>query len=399
MRKRRKATAILTAAGLTLLTIVNQPARAFPRQRPARSGAGEGRAESRGNGATAREAVGQGRALGVRLDRVVAEQVERLKVPGYAVAVIYRGETILQNGYGFADIASGRRPDAQTVFGLASLTKSFTGLAIVMLVESHKLSLDDELGKYLDGLSPEYRRLTIRELATMTAGVPKNVAPGGLTWEQQIRKAQTERLASRPGSAYLYSNLSYRILGDVIEKVSGESYMEFLQKHVLDPLGMTQTGPTDRRFSRPIATPYAEANGRPKPIEYKNPRVNFAAGMLASNLVDLESYTRALLAHDRRLLSPEGYELLWKKRWPLSTGEPNGWAFGWQSKKKQGHWLVTWNGGDPGVASLIEIYPDDQLIVIGLSNEHGQAYSIGHKIANELLGTGGGDEEEEPSGN
>jgi CubicO group peptidase (beta-lactamase class C family) len=121
--------------------------------------------------------------------------------------------------------------------------------------------------------------------------------------------------------------------------------------------------------------------------------------MLASNLVDLESYARALLAHDRRLLSPEGYELLWKKRWPLSTGEPNGWAFGWQSKKKQGHWLVTWNGGDPGVASLIEIYPDDQLIVIGLSNEHGRAYSIGHKIANELLGTGGGDEEEEPSGN
>jgi CubicO group peptidase (beta-lactamase class C family) len=243
MRKRRKATAILTALGLALSIIINLPARAFPRQRPARNGAGEGRAESRGDGATARGAVGQGRALGVRLDKMVAEQVERLKVPGYAVAVIYRGETVLQNGYGFADIASGRRPDAQTVFGLASLTKSFTGLAIVMLVESHKLSLDDELGKYLDGLSPEYRRLTIRELATMTAGVPKNVAPGDLTWEQQIRKAQTERLASRPGSAYLYSNLSYRILGDVIEKVSGESYMEFLQRHVLDPLGMTQTGP------------------------------------------------------------------------------------------------------------------------------------------------------------
>ncbi len=390
-----KASGLTAKATLSTLlcfgVIAASSARALPQRR-----------QGGPRGGTATEARGENnRALGERLDRMVGEQVERLNVPGYAVTVIYRGETVLQKGYGFADIASRRRPDPETVFGLASLTKSFTGLAIVMLVERHKLRLDDELGKYLDNLSPAYQKLTIRELATMTAGVPRSVAPNDLTWEQQIKKAQTLPLVSKPGSAYLYSNLSYRILGAVIEKVSGESYMEFLRENVLGPLGMSETKRTDQTFSQPIATPYAVSNGRPTAIEYKNPRINFSAGMLASNSVDLAKYAQALLARDSRLLSPAGYDLLWKQRWDLSGGGPNNWAFGWRSTKKQGHWLVTWNGGDPGVASLIEIYPDDQLIVIGLANAHDQAYSIGHKVSGEVLGINGvgGDEEDESSDN
>lgn len=355
------------------------------------------RAASRGRATAAGVPPRNNRALAERLDRMAAEQVERLNVPGYALTVVYRGETVLQKGYGFADIASGRRPDPETVFGLASLTKSFTGLALVTLVERHKLRLDEELGRYLDGLSPAYQKLTIRELATMTAGVPKSVKPDDLNWEQQIRRAQTLPLVSKPGSAYLYSNLGYRILGAVIEKVSGQSYMEFLRENVLGPLGMNETGRTDQSFPRPIATPYEMSGGRPKAIEYKNPRVNFSAGMLASNSVDLLKYAQALLERDPRLLSPAGFNLLWKERRPLATGEPNNWAFGWRSTKKQGHWLVTWNGGDPGVASLIEIYPDDRLIVIGLANAHDHAYSIGHRVADEVLGINGGAEDEKES--
>lgn len=351
--------------------------------------------ESNGNATTQRSGR-DNRELRERLDRMVGEQVEKLNVPGYAITVIYQGETVLQKGYGFADIASKRRPDPETVFGLASLTKSFTGLALLMLVERHKLNLDDELGKYLDGLSPAYQKITIRQLATMSAGVPRVVKPDDVPWEQQIKKAQTIPLVSPPGSKYLYSNLGYRILGAVIEKVSGQSYMEFLQENILRPLGMTETKPTNQTFSAPLATPYEVGNsGQPRAIEYKQPRINFASGMLASNSVDLAKYTQALLNHDSRLLSPSGFNLLWKERGNLSTGEPNNWAFGWQSKKKQGHWLVTWNGGDPGVASLIEIYPDDQLIVIGLANAHDKAYNIGHHVANEVLGIGDTGEEPE----
>jgi serine beta-lactamase-like protein LACTB len=78
-------------------------------------------------------------------------------VPGYGITVIYKGETILQKGYGFSNIESRQRPDPETVFGLASITNTFTGLALLMLVDQGKIKLDDQLGGYLDGLSPEYK--------------------------------------------------------------------------------------------------------------------------------------------------------------------------------------------------------------------------------------------------
>jgi CubicO group peptidase (beta-lactamase class C family) len=311
--------------------------------------------------------------------------VRELNVPGYSLTVIYKGDTLLQQGYGFANKEARIPVTPETVFGLASITKTFTGLALIMLVEEGKIKLDDQLGQYLDGLSPRYNKLTIRQLASMTAGVPKSVGEE-LTWEQQIKRLQTLPLDSKPGTTYSYSNLSFRILGAVIQKVSGRPYPVFLQERILGPLGMSQTGPTDRSFAPPIATPYdVKKNGRVQPLEgYKSPAVNFAAGMLASNSIDMAKYAQALL--DRKLLSPRGYNLLWKERRSLSSGEPTRWAFGWGSSNKGGHWKLGMNGGLPGVASSIQIYPDDQLIVIGLANASGNAHSIGPIIAKEILG-------------
>jgi CubicO group peptidase (beta-lactamase class C family) len=220
----------------------------------------------------------------------------------------------------------------------------------------------------------------------MTAGVPTSVGEADLTWEQQIKRLQTLPLDSKPGTKYSYSNLSYRILGAVIERVSGRPYMAFLHERILDPVGMSQTGPTDQAFASPIATPYdVKKTGHAQPLKgYKPSTINFAAGMLASNSIDMAKYAQALL--DRKLLSPRGYNLLWKERRNLSSGEPTTWAFGWGSTTKGGHWKLGMNGGLPGVASTIQIFPNDQLIVIGLANASGNAHSIGPMVAKEILG-------------
>lgn len=345
-----------------------------------------------------KRASGNKSALKERLDKLVEAQVSKLNVPGYAITVIYKGETVLQKGYGFSNIESHQHPSPETVFGLASITKTFTGLALLMLVDHGKIKLDDQLGNYLDGLSPAYQRLTIRQLATMTAGVPKSVQPSGLSWQQQIKKLQTLPLDSKPGAAYSYSNLSYRILGAVIEKVSGMSYMHFLQKCILAPLDMTQTGSTDRSFAEPIAVPYEiGSDGQPKLLkEYKPTRINFAAGMLASNSIDMAKYARALL--ERKFLSPEGYNVLWKERHKLPSGAPENWGFGWGSNMVNGHWVVGMNGGDPGIASSIQIFPNDQLIVIGLANASGNAHAIAPMVAREILGTDVGSGKSEDAG-
>jgi len=323
-----------------------------------------------------------------RIDQLVQDKVRELNVPGYSLAVIHRGKSVLQKGYGFADKEAGTPVTPQTVFGLASITKTFTALALLMLIDEGKVSLDDTLNKYFTDLSPAYQRITIRQLATMSAGVPVKAIGDreGLGWQEEFRNVQSRPLDFQPGAKYEYSNLSYRILGGVIEKASGKSYMDFLKERVLDPLGMMQTLPTDQTFAQPIAVPY---NEKGKPLGgYKPPVSNFAAGMLASNTVDMVKYGRALL--QQRFLSPTGYRHLWKLRQELPDeekgGKPSHWAFGWGSTDRNGHFQVGMNGGLPGVASTILILPDDRLIVIGLANSESEGHKIAPLVAKEVLG-------------
>ena len=321
-----------------------------------------------------------------QIDRLVEARVRKLAIPGYSLAVISKDVVILQKGYGFSDTKSEQPVTPNTVFGLASITKTFTALALLMLVDDGKVKLDSPLKDYLPGLSPSWRKLTLRQLASMTAGVPKCASPA-LSWPEEMRKLEEEPLASPAGTQFLYSNCSYRVIGSVIERVTGQTYVEFLRSRVLGPLGMLDTGPTDRSFEPPIATPYGRnADGQSVPLPgYKDTAINFSAGMLASNTIDLARYARALAAH--RLISPKSFDLLWKTRPELASREKPDWAFGWASQVIGGHLRVSMNGDLPGVASTIIIFPDDKLIVIGLANIGGPAaHELTRSVASVALG-------------
>ena len=337
---------------------------------------------------------GDASILARRIDQLVQDKIHELNIPGYALVVIHHGKTLLQKGYGFADKEALVPVTPQTVFGLASVTKTFTALALLLLVDDGKASLDNTLDKYYSGLSPEYQHVTLRQLATMSAGVPKEGIGDnrGLSWQQEFIDVQNRPLAFVPGTKFQYANLSYRILGGVIERASRKSYMEFLKQRVLDPLGMTQTMPTDGTFAQPMAVPYDESG---KPLGgYKQTSTNFASGMLASNAVDLAKYAHALL--DQKLLSSAGYQTLWKSRQGLSDvekGRPSPWAFGWGAGTSGGHSHVGMNGGLPGIASSIFVVPDDQLIIIGLANVQGSPHKITPLVAREVLGVSFGEGE------
>jgi CubicO group peptidase (beta-lactamase class C family) len=332
-----------------------------------------------------------------RLDKLVQNKVRQFNVPGYSIIVIQNGRTILNKGYGFADVEQRVPVTPQTVFGLASITKTFTALALLMLVDEGKVNLDDPVDKYFNGLSPAYKRITVRQLASMSSGFPSDTGENkGLDWQQQWQHVQNMPLEFKPGTKYRYANLNYRVLGGIIEKVSGKTYMAFLRERILNPLGMTQTLPTDGRFAQPIAVPYnVKRNGRLERLDrYKSPETNFAAGMLASNTIDMAKYAQALL--DRKFLSPSGYRLMWKTREGLidaKKGKPSNWAFGWTSTNPGGRSKLAMNGALPGVASSIMIFPDDKLIVVGLANLTGDPHKIATAVANEILGSDTGVDE------
>ncbi|MBX9666536.1 MAG: beta-lactamase family protein [Candidatus Obscuribacterales bacterium] len=306
-----------------------------------------------------------------QIDGMVNQRMTALGVPAYCLVVIKNRQVVFQKPYGFANVDKQIPATNDTVFGLASLTKTFTALTLLSLVDRGLVGLDDPLSKYLDGLTPTYQSLTIRQLASMTAGVPKQLSQEVL-WQEQMPILLNTPLASQPGSQFLYSNFSYRLLGSVIAKVTGRPYFEVVRETIFGPLGMDSSAttvllqPTGR-----VAQGYGDNGGQGplRAIAYKNPAISTAAGMLASTTDDLTKYVFGLMSG--KLLSPAGYETLWKNRPPLSTGASSKWAFGWSAGRNPnfgGEFAVQMNGGTQGIASTIIILPETKSAVIALCN-------------------------------
>jgi CubicO group peptidase (beta-lactamase class C family) len=183
------------------------------------------------------------------IDAYVEGQMRRLKIPGAALAIIEGGKIVHLRGFGRAR-PGGEAPTPQTPFFIGSLTKSFTALAVMQLVEAGKVELDAPVQRYL----PWFRvadaqasaRMTVRHLLNQTSGLP--TLPGELVLadfddrpdatERQVRALVTLKITRPVGSKCEYSNLNYNVLGLIVEAASGESYAEYVQTHILDPLDM-----------------------------------------------------------------------------------------------------------------------------------------------------------------
>jgi len=339
-----------------------------------------------------------------RIDSMVVERMQALNMPAYCLVVIKNGKVVFQKPYGYANLETRQPTSNDTIFGLASITKTFTALSLLTLVDRGLVGLDDPLSKYIDGLTNEYKPLTIRQLASMTAGVPSKVSQE-VEWRNQLDILDHTQLVSQPGSAYLYSNYSYRLLGSVIEKVTGQPYLQYLESTICAPLNMRSTGtvvllqPTGR-----VAQAYGDNMGQGplRAIEYKSPAVAFSAGMLATTSNDLINYVFGLMSH--KIISEEGYRTLWDYRPPLTTGQPSKWAFGWakaRNKNLGGALTLSMNGGVPGIASTIIILPETNSAVIALCNlRKPPVYQVARTAAVLAFGDAGSpppdDEDEHP---
>lgn len=223
------------------------------------------------------------------------------------------------------------------------------------LVDKGLVGLDDPLEKYLDGLTKPYKSLTVRQLSSIAAAVAEKVNPE-VEWKDQLDILVHTPLVSEPGSQYLYSNYSFRLVGSIIAKASGKRYLEMVGETILAPLQMRNTATTVLLAPTGLVAQGYTLNkaGRLSPVEYKSPAVSFAAGMLASNCNDMLRYAHGLMS--RRMLSEQGYRTLWYDRPALTTGQPNPWAFGWKARPNpsiDGQHQVFWGGATQGVGSII----------------------------------------------
>jgi D-alanyl-D-alanine carboxypeptidase len=274
-------------------------------------------------------------------------------------AVAKHGRIVFARGYGKADRARGTRVTLDTAFNLASIGKTFTGVAAAQLVQRGKLRFSDPVTRYLPQLPARFRGITVGELLDHTSGLGDDFADPGYDPARPWRLAPIahERLGFRPGARWSYSNSGFVLAGLVIEKASGEPYAAYLQRHVWGPAGMTHTG----CFRRAALPPFAAVGYLPggTPNTSSLPAYGTSAGGCYASARDLIRFATAL--ENGRLLSRALVRTITTSK-VQAPGGGYGYGFGIRGT------TVWHNGGAPGAAGELDINPKLGIVAVTLGN-------------------------------
>ncbi|HLA62844.1 MAG TPA: serine hydrolase [Rhodothermales bacterium] len=330
-------------------------------------------------------------------DRYVASVLDAFDVPGMAVAIVKDGEVVLERGFGVRDMERPTPVDAHTLFGIASNTKAFTATALAMLVEDGRLAWDEPVVRYMPdfALSDPYvtAHLTVRDLLAHRSGLslgagdllwwPANTLPASVTVEH-LRRVP---LATSFRSTYAYDNMLFVTAGQLVERVSGQTWEAFVRARILTPLGMTETvvSPPEGLARPNVARPHAPVDGVVRPVPaFDGTNGNAAAGIM-SNAHDITRWLQVQLdsgrvAPDRRLFEAATTNELWGLVMPIPIppGEPelaalrpqfSGYALGFFVRDYRGVKTVQHTGGLPGFLSQVMLVPGLDLGIAVFTNQ------------------------------
>lgn len=309
-----------------------------------------------------------------RIDRFIADEMEKRRIAGMAVAVLSDGQIRYTKGYGFANVERRVPVRADSAFLIASITKMFTATATMLLVQDGKVQLDAPVGKYVKGLPSLWRPATVRQLLGHTSGINNftghDAPPCGRTTKEENYKQQDViaevsclPLDFRPGTNWSYNDTGYFVLGLLIERVSGQPYEDYLRQRILKPLGMTSTrlmGPMGVDDGRAIGYRWNGSLLVRAPL--LSPVVEGPGGGLVSTVLDLAKFDAAL--SDDRLLPQSVLRTMWK---PLGIGTAM-YGLGFGVRPINGLPQVGHTGGGPGAATSFARFVDNDLTVVVLTN-------------------------------
>ncbi len=297
-------------------------------------------------------------------------------LPGAQVLVSHNGHIVLDRGFGVQSLTGKQPVDVDTRFEIGSITKQFTAAAILQLVEQHRLSLDDSLGKFVHDY-PAGANVTLRQLLWQVTGIPNYTAvrgfeaystthAGGI--EGVLDLVRAKPLEFTPGTKWMYSNTNYALLGQVVAVASGESWEAYIREHIFKPVGMTHsTFIVDERGLSDFATGYSRVHGA---RASSRPMGNWAlgAGSIVSTAEDLAKWDDAFFGGhviapaDVKLATTPGH---------LANGSPTSYGFGWEIDAHDGQPCIEHNGGTFGFASVNQNFPGLNERIIVLVNDAG----------------------------
>jgi CubicO group peptidase (beta-lactamase class C family)/D-alanyl-D-alanine dipeptidase len=323
-------------------------------------------------------------AVAEQLERLIARQMHVQGLPIVAIALVDDQQLVWAKGFGAVDSASGREAGPQTVFRVGSVSKLFTDVAIMQLVEQGKVDLDAPVTRYLPDFHPHNpfeKPITLRQLMSHRSGLVREPPVGSYfdstspPLETTIASLNRTTLVYPPESHTKYSNAAIATVGYVLERVSGAPFAQALSKAVLEPLGMMASGfeptPALKRDLAPAAMWTLDGRMFPAPTF----QLGIApAGSMYTTVTDLARFISALFAGGRgvngQVLKPETIGQMWTPQFAHS-GEQSGYGIGFRVGTLDGHKSVGHDGAIYGFATTLQALPNDKLAVVVVTTRDG----------------------------
>lgn len=318
-----------------------------------------------------------------RMEQVIQSYVKENQFMG-TILVAQQGQIILDTGYGYANLEWQIPNTPTTKFRIASLTKQFTAASVLLLEEQGKLKTTDFINKYMLDAPSTWNKVTLFHLLNHTSGIPNYTSfpdfaaftTSAKTPEQQIDFFRNRPLNFQPGSNFEYNNSGYVLLGYLIEKISGESYQDFIVNNIFNPLEMNDSGydfNSDIIVNR--AAGYMVSSNGIRNADYLDMSIPYSAGSLYSTTKDLLRWEQGLF--EGKILSAESLKKMME---PFK----NDYGFGVRIYSLNGHKAISHAGGTSGFNTKLIYFPDDKLTVIVLANLNALGY-IAQDIALKLV--------------
>ncbi|MFN5170978.1 MAG: serine hydrolase [Cyclobacteriaceae bacterium] len=326
-----------------------------------------------------------------KLDAYYEKALKEWNVPGMSIGIVKDGKLVFAKGYGTVEVGKNQKPDENTLFAIASNSKAFTSAAIALLVQEGKLKWDDKVRQHLPyfTLYNTYvsEETTIRDLLCHRVGL--GTFSGDVIWyrsqlsaEEIIKRVRYLPPAYNFRAGYGYSNLMYITAGEVIRKVTGKSWGEFVTERFLKPLGMTSTVTGTRYLQNVanVATPHERADEQNKPTPWVDWENIGATGGLISSVSDLSQWLIFNMNHGvwgkDTLLTAASRNTLWTphNNFVVDHTAKNpvthfrGYGLGWGLSDYHGRLRVGHTGGYDGMVSVIQMLPEEKLGFIMLTN-------------------------------
>ncbi len=320
----------------------------------------------------------QANPVTAEFDKILTEQFKP-DGTGCAALVASKGQIIYKKAFGMANLELNVPMKPEMVFRIGSITKQFTAIAILQLMEQGKLSLQDDITKFIPDYPTHGYKITVEHLLTHTSGIKSytNVSEFAgyiridKTPEEVIKIFRNLPMDFAPGTKWNYNNSGYFLLGYIIEKASGKSYPDYIEENFFKPLGMTGSlFGSDTKIVKNRASGYQPEGDGVKNAEIMSMTLPYAAGSIQSTVEDLFKWNQAI--HSYKLVKKETLQKAFTE-YKLSDGKGTAYGYGWMLKQVQGSPTIEHGGAINGYLCNAIYLPGEDVFVAVFSNSNGKS--------------------------